>query len=1567
MPPVVTSASPRRTPRARFTSSLINQLAIGPAFREVAAYLLRLKLQERYPNLHIDPDVVMVGTPSWEIVHGEIVAKPPHYQALTDILARQAVLAVPSLFIDGIHFLTPLPLTEPPVHLAVRIEDIALIINVLAPVMIRGYQEQQLAFWDQTVGGSGPHWHELSVVLRDLWNLSEIRGWTDEDCQMARQVAQAPELAKRAPTDSFGTHAYVLDVDQIDDQGNVTHLNEHLVSVVIGKQDKHEVILAHSMLLGFRKYASLEALGKDLPLLLDTAITHKKIQWRLVEPDGDFFDYLACTLVTMQIEAIGAIDFSDLRGQGTSPLALAGPPGAVPYGKSPGQDIDWLQQALPDWLADASISDMNSYSRYMKDLSALNTFYQGRSYDEGITPIEQYALDRLEAEIRKDHPDAAYLSLDTLQLKVQSPVVVGLFPLPWQFDTTLYSMSQLALQNLIGVQLGLKSLDYNPKRALPEWLTVDYLEKLISRIDIGSAYTRLIKSTLLDDPAEADRRSTLYAYHLGIQLPLLALQAKIRREAGIDERGYRFVVAAMEPEKADRQVDDVTIVVRPLALLPSLRLNRTPDVVANMFVIGPQDLASGPCLLYRPLLDKPLTQYPSPANLVYAIQQSPDLRESVLAWLPDDVRDDYSHYIFPTKIPSPWTVAEVATNPLKLASLSGPLKLGGDAIDGNLFTALYTANANALVTLADRQSVSNAEARWATLKRAGWAIFNGVLPFLGRTVNTAAWVWQIMDQLEALKDAKEHPSRQSPWAALSDLLLNLGMAIALHAATRTAPRPSIKTEAEAEAETEAEPETSEPHPTPPLTAPKVEPLTITQLPTLAPEQLPYTHPRPLHTSGALSNTPARLIAVLDNFKVSKPETLGEQISTEGPHRHLYPSGQKYYVPVGERWFEVQVDENDRAIIVHPTDPLRTGPPLIHNRQGQWFIDTRLRLRGGGPIVLARKATHLAEQRVSKLKKQLSDFHEVEKGLEQNLEDAHSAMEGAPAAASGALAETNRRAYLRTLKNICRTYETALQGLKQMSVHEFSPKYAERALRFVKNQTSMTLNGIRETGTRFTPSMQEMLPKIVRQAQTPQERYIDDARLMNDLCAEMLKHLEYMETRFDELHQLGEDGAILRKEIQRDMPAYNSVDVRSIQVTMARNLCLPASSTVSQAKAWKSLDRIVDTADLAVLGLRDTVYERSESRLDERIDILNHLVEQFQMLDEQLEDFSSQYSEYARGANVQALREQLKRFAKDTTNNLSLVSAEREAVRRRGKPMPAAAPLQRKIIRTRHAGLLIGKPRLDWTGQDTGLVDIISPVTEKVVATYREKDGLWLRHWATAPATPTMEVFTAASEGQALLDDMPTFLERAERLATTPKRTASGIESLFHQQAYELESARNIINHALTQGEASAKDVASAKFVEQALKTQENDLFKRSDAHMLRVLRDAPPTAAGVAWLKRHNAITITQTKLREPLTTAPKLLFLDEYLIRDRTTKDILWYAQFHYTESWISTERYVSGRLKTVEEQSAASDSASISSANEVERLAYLRSEISLKSAQDMFFEVSKAKSRWRFWQPDQ
>ena len=146
-----------------------------------------------------------------------------------------------------------------------------------------------------------------------------------------------------------------------------------------------------------------------------------------------------------------------------------------------------------------------------------------------------------------------------------------LFRSPGKVDTSLFSLADLALQNLISLPLGDKSIRLRNGGALPEWLTVAYIESLILRVDIGQHYPALAKSKLLDNALESTRRQGLYSSHLRIQLPLQALQYKISQRAGVDELGYRYVAAVLAPEAADRQVDGQTIVLRPLAFAPKNR------------------------------------------------------------------------------------------------------------------------------------------------------------------------------------------------------------------------------------------------------------------------------------------------------------------------------------------------------------------------------------------------------------------------------------------------------------------------------------------------------------------------------------------------------------------------------------------------------------------------------------------------------------------------------------------------------------------------------------------------------------------------------------------------------------------------------------------------------------------------------------------------------------------------------------------------------------------------------------------------------------------------------------
>lgn len=1536
-------ATPSYSNRARFSlnAALVTQMSTGPAFREVATLLLHEHLRERYPTLHIDPDIALVGFPSWYIHNGTVIPGLTRYQPLSDVLAKQAVLGVPALYIEGEHFLTQTPLTDPPMHLPVRISEIANLINELTPVMIRGYQQAQLDYWNRPQGESGPRWHELSNVLRDFWDVRHVSGWTEEDRRMVQQVRQTPDLAQRRLNDPYDTHAYMLDVHQTDDEGKTTHLNEHIVTVIIGKQQGREVILVYSLLQGYRKFSSLEELGNHPSIFLNDPAKHGKISWRLLEPEGDFFDQVACAVIGVQIDVIGELDFLQLRGHNDM-APLAAPPNNQAKQNGPG--LEWFRRALPDWMRNAETADLDAYSRHIKDLAALNSLNQGQSYQDGIAPIRQYALEQLAAEMLKDHADATNLNLEELEIQIQSPVVWGLFTVPGRIETTVFSLADLALQNLIALPVGIKFLRQKVLQQQPDWLTVEYLETLITRVDIGATYPRLIRTTLLDDPQESIRRESLYTQHLRIQLPLLALQLKIRQDEGFDERGYRYVAAVMQPDADNRKVDGQAIVLRRLAFVPSRRLPSTADTVANMFVIAPQDMTAGPCILYRPLLDHALSQYPSAANLMYAIQQSDSMRESVLAWLPDTARTDYSRYVFPGALPSPWAVVESLVDPIKLLMLSGPLTLGTQVLEGDWLATLYKDNANALVELADRQSVSNAEARWATFKRAGWAIFNASLPFLGHAIGAAAWIWQIMDQLQEVVDAQEHSDQQASRTALTDLLLNLGMAIALHSASRTAIRHARRLEL-----------SEKPVPQLPRKPSAPKELVITKLPDTTSQALGSDHAQPIYTSGALNRTPERLGIVLDRFKVDKPATLGQPIAPPGEHQHLYPSGSHYYAPVGERWFRVHVDENDSVLIVDEKQPERTGPPLIHNRQGQWFIDTRMRLRGAGPKVLAKKARILAQKRADELRKQLSDFEGDKLNAQRALRQARETLDAAPSTS-----ETARQAYAQTLETQCSDYESALQKLKELSLHAPVPDYLNRALGYVKAQTELTGASMRETLNEFTPKLRAGLDQIEHQSESPQDRKIDEAQQLSTLNRDMIHHLDYMQTRFTELEQLSKDGKRLISATKSTLPAYTSDDLKALQVAITRNLCLPQETTTTAPQAWLAIDRIVDSAEISIQCLRETLREQSEVQLDARIDTLSSLVEQFQLLDERLQDFPEEYSQQAIPEQLQSLRDQLAAFKRRATNQLGLLSAERDIVRSRPTP-PATPPRsERKFIRTRFNGQLIGEPRLTDITSQTWMVDVRSPLTNQVVATFHEKTpGIWVERLRTPKSSPSpIDVQTSISRGQALLDEHPKALQRIATHTLQSAREPIGIEHAYHQLAAKLEHAASAIEQALTQSNMVESDAPSATIVKKALLKAVSEIYQLSNQKVLRAIKQHPPTVASVEWLKNHNAISIKKTVTRRRLKSA-KPDYLDEYTIIDRQTEQALWYAHFHYSTSWTPAKAYLTARLKTLDEyrQGAAADT--LRGLTDAQKVDFIRSQISLEPARELFFERPKSESR--------
>ncbi|MFJ2711400.1 hypothetical protein ACIOZM_10970 [Pseudomonas sp. NPDC087346] len=1512
----------------------MTQLYVGPDFREVATELLRISLQALYPTLDIDPSITMVGTPGWTIIDGQIVAGPPSYQTLTDILANQAVLAVPALYIAGEHFLTRQPIYDPAIHLPVRIDEIANLLNLLAPVMLGAYQEQQVEYWNKTNADGHPRWHELASTLRNLWNVDQVEGWNAADCQLARDFFNTPGRAERA-LDGHSGKAFLIDSYLVDEH-NIKHPNKLSIAVLMSSDSAQTDVLTYSLFKGYEKFASLDAFAAALPAHANLSGSFRELQWRLWEPDGNFFEQQACRLISMQVDAIGALDFTDLRYMGPVDRSLrSSAPAEESIGHS-GADVEWFRNKLPEWLKNAPLSELNNYSRHLKDLAALHSLNAGKTYLDDIPSIQQYALDRLKQAMLKKHPDAATLDLEKIEMRIKSLVIWGTFIVPGKFERTTLSLTDLALQNLIAVPLGDKTLHSTQGTALPAWLTVAYVESLVKEINIGSDYPALIKQKLVNDPEQARLRQSLYSQHLRIQLPLLALQNKIRSRANIDTLGYRYVCALMEPDAVGRTVEGQPIVIRPLAFLPQRQSETSPDIVANMFVIGPQDPSTGPCLLYRPMLDQPLTQYPSPSNLIYAIQQSASLRDSVLAWMADDVRSDYANYVFPGALPSPWIVADFLVDPDKVSRLTGPLNLAGTPLDADPFSALFKANTDALIELADRQSVSNAESRWASFKQAGWLIFSAVLPFLGRTVGVAAWIWQIMDQLQELTDAAEQQDDQARSAAFIDVLLNLGMAITLHIAThRSSARRPVTIDAEFRHLLEKRP------------------LTLKKLPALAPNALPDPD-QTLQISGAVNRSSSALATLLDSFKISKPVDLGARHAEEGHYQNLYKSGHKWYAPVGQRWFEVSVDNEANVSIIDPQTPERAGPLLIGNRRGEWFIDMRLRLRGGGSKRLTLRAALEASEKAAKLRTLLSAFEQQKTIAQSELKQALDAM----TSATPGTAATKRQLYLQKLESQRAAYKTALQNLQNLQTLQVfapTPDYLQRALGYQRAQLELIHAGIREAATTFTPQLRTVLRQIEQQESNPHLRNIEDAHLMSGMNRDMIERLEQIQTRINELKSLEKEGLRLIQTNQARLPAFSIDDLRALQITMARNLCLTQTSITTQAEAWSTLDRIVDTADIAVQALRDSLEERSANRIDERIESLNGLLEQFSVIDDRLQDLRQAYAAHVVEEPFKQLRQALDALSKRGAARLVQDLDERDAARSRPS-LPVQPPRpKKKFIRTRYNGVLIGEPRLSALGLDTGLVDITSPLTHRVIATFHEKSpGIWVERLSTPTehAAP-VDLQTSLNSAQKLLDAIPAFKVRMLEHASQNSHTPAGVEYLYQEQAIRLEHLSAAIEQALTEGNVTENTTLSASRINKNLNDAVEALYQQAIDARLKMTRQQDPTPAGVEWLKNKKAITVKRTVSRRRLKAARRI-YLDEYTITDRTTREVLWYAHFHYSQGWTTADAYLYARLKTPTEyaQGLAADSAK--GLNDAKTLTFYRSMIGTEQARRLFFTAA-------------
>ncbi|MGH8386962.1 MAG: hypothetical protein ACRESJ_15945 [Pseudomonas sp.] len=1462
------------TPALLQKSQVVHQINLGPTVDQVAAQLLRQALKTLYPERDIDPDQTLIGTPQWRFFNGTLVAMPTQFESLSHALVRQFFTDSTANYLEGEHFLTVNPLSTPVVHLDIGIEAIARLLNDYSPLLFVAFGEQQLAYWNDE-GRQAPHWLELSAALRRTLDVQSVKGWDEVQCRVARAVSLHPEKQDRMTHESALSDIRVslIDIDTVHAQNSTRHLTLGGVAAITGRYEQRDLVMMYSVENGYETFGSLDQLGASLPTRIDALPPGQNLKWQLFEPEGNFFDHMAWALIASQLDAIAAITNEYPAAQaGTSITSSALMENASSQQKSALIELD---DSIPDWLFGASATDLDHYSQSINELGKLYKQTDKKLFR--IQPITTFAQQRMREAIIADKPTAAGLPLDNLEIAITDSFEAGGLTLPNPLDAHTETLGEYALQNTAPFQATLR---FKPPRTVPAWLNDAYLTTMSSKVDIGEAYPRLIRDKLIDDAGQATLQQQFYIRQLRALLPLIALECKIRRIGGIDEQGCRHVRQWLNPTPGHSQ----TVVIRPLAFVQSEETDG--DTVTNMYIIGPRQPGAGPCLLYRPLFDQPLLQFPSAQNLLYALHQPGELRDSVLAWLPNTtVSFKYAQYTFPIGYPSPWLGAQLLSEPWTPSNWASPVKLSSNELSGDVFPVLFKTHALAMAELADRQSLSNAQRRWAVLQDSGWALFNIAANFLSGPAGAAVWVWQSISEIDLVLDAHARGDAQAEWGAVADMLLNLGMILAHHASTRR--KTGLRTAPKVN------------HDKPPKTnvVPPIVPAkpTVTLIATPLTGELPSSHFSSLEPHGSVPHlSPTALATYLESLAVPAVDltspTLETRLHDTAP---LYRLDNKSYAKVGERWFRVMENDDQQVQIVHPATPSKTGPLLVHNQKSQWFVDTRLRLRGGAGGTSLRsqlRANRRAkEQEKKRLGVVLETFKRQEAANNAALKKAHSEMEGA----TGPAHEQATQRYLGHLETLIGEYDQALKNLEQWRLNGGSEEYLNDLQRMsIELQKNLCIWFVLKRGA-YAKLVQTLAEDTVIESNALLRAHVQRVRQALALSHDIIARLQLSEASLGTLNAVGNAGMTTVQSLRKLLPAFNQWDLKSNEIGMSHEVCMRGTAAEADEAAREAVGLLITDAATAThrhAALIKTSQSGESSML--HIDRLSQLIDVYADVNQRLEDLPGQYPDKVEPTELERLKTLIGEFKQLAQEQLSVLLPEGGQAVEPAVPKPAVAGPSRpvgKVTKTR--------PRKPAPAETSTPAEL--PIREVLPA--RKKPD--------APAV--LDDTDIVDNALTLNESVESFISRIRKDAFRPNRIPADMQDLFDQQAQRLEQSAAIVDQALERlrakgGSRLPVGDLSAQLNSAAVRLRDQGISIRAS-----LLKDRQPRQAYLQWLLDNKQVRIVRNG-QGRIKTKQRRDYFQEYQVLDITQQDKpLWLAHFHYAAADAPLEQYTAAHLK--------------------------------------------------------
>lgn len=1413
---------------------------------------------------------------------------------------------------------------------------------------IRGYQEALVDYWNTPVDGyrSRQHWLGSFFGKTLLASANTTAGLDDEQVDVLRQVLKYPVLTDRLRELNRQTRPLVY-FNQV--QLNVgTQRFEQLLPdlLVVYAVEGREQLLVCRPSGQIDSFATLSAYSRQLGRMLSSQYATESITWRRYEADGDFLQTQAMIVLETQLNKIAALKahppltrsierLEHLLQQITDPVAMFDAQDELP---SP--LLERVYHALPVWLQKASVSDRFTYRSYLIDLADATRKAKGRVFDEGIPDLHRYASQALHQQMLKDQPLAPGYNPDDIELEFI--VASGPLGTAGLIDRVKLSLTELAVQNLIAIPSGHMTIRHKHNQLIQDWwFTPAYIKSLIRRVDIGGTYPALIKRLLIEDMAEATRREALYRDQIRIALPMLALELVLKGQGTVTAWGYRCIAALMQYEAGARVMEGRPVSISPLGMLSVI--GAAPDFVRAMYVIGMADDPFGRCLLYRPLLQNTVIEFPSAQAMLTAMATKGPLRDSVLHWLPDAARATHASGVLDPAHPR----VEASTFFFLLP------------LSNRFIHDLFRDSALALVELADRQSVSNAESRWTTLKEGGWLLLNTFLPLLRGPVAIASWLLLTISALKQDVSALNSDDERSKAPAVIDLLFNIALVL-LHVAQRPGGAvPAVDGELEEQAVLEGE----EPAGQPPL--PVVEeweeaalPVEVPALPPVEPAVDTGSEPAPVKVEQGqvyfsdvpLGNRRTQLdydwfntpmfefnqtqLTWLDLNRGQYPEQ--RQPVASGEYKGLYVINNKWHALVRGFSYEVSL-EDEGVVVVSPENPLETGPWLKSDGEGTWDFDLRMRLLGAGPQ--RRQGSNArAAARKARVKELNDSFNAMnaradQLGMELNeaLQRVEDSYKGEKADTLTYLEKVLRINHLRRRVTIEKNYFLAEQA-NFNERHALAPETMDfkKAAHFKQSLFNLSKDMLYSQHV-FVTLFIEVHPEFIEASHktlAPEDldRFISMRRELYKAQQQHLEDFREVMRRFTQLRDSPRVGSDMAKEREKVLPVVTLADGAKRRATeldfLSSHLVTLADiiPKVPFTREWHDLIEIVwpltytlqSQAQLATLEL----FSHSE-----RVEVLKDIKERYERAYDGLEILHLEVQEQFNRADYSRLLEIIKGLSLKVEEQLA-EELQRETEWLPAQPGPSRVGYQAsKIIRTRKHGILIGVARR--SDHETEVVEVGEPVSDdpdsRPTSPVAARPRLAFReatpnHWEAIepPTAPAMAQTLGAirTRFRALMTKVRTKIGIVDNYSKRSKNPVH-LQEILERDARELDGLIRVIQRDLP---AEPDQVKPKPNSPQSMLRQLREGAKRLRDHGVWLLKSLPPSSASVEALLEQGEVHLAKIGQRLKMF-GPRNDYVQEYQVLNRNNQ-VLWYAHFHYPDLTTATNKPTAAHFKLKEQR---------------------------------------------------